>query len=66
MKKFFLGSASLVAVFSLLVIIALELSHGYRYLMGHLVRMANSELNNDPYNPHFERAVTFRMLPEPT
>jgi hypothetical protein len=36
-----------------------QLVLGYRYLMGHLVRIANSELDNNPYNPHFERAVTF-------
>ncbi len=36
-----------------------HLTDGYRYLMGHMVRIANSEINNNPYVPHFERAVTF-------
>jgi len=36
-----------------------ELTAGYSYLLGHLVRVTKSEADNNPYNPHFERAVTF-------
>ena len=36
-----------------------NLSDGYRYLMGHLVRVANYELNNNPLAPRFQRAVSF-------
>jgi hypothetical protein len=36
-----------------------SLADGYVYLLGHLVRITNRELDNNPYNPHFERAITF-------
>lgn len=31
---------------------------GYNYLLGHLVRIVASEADNNPENPHFERAIT--------
>ena len=36
-----------------------RLTAGYAYLLGHLVRIINSDLDNNPFNPHFERAITF-------
>ncbi len=36
-----------------------RLTAGYGYLLGHLVRIVYAELDNNPYNPHFERAITF-------
>ncbi len=36
-----------------------RLRDGYRYLMGHLVRVATTELDNNPSSPRFERSVTF-------
>lgn len=36
-----------------------RLKEGYKYLLGHLVRITGSEFNNNPETPRIERAITF-------